>query len=81
MLNVQKGTKNALETGRTFATLLADIDLRQQLLEARSEEEFKRILLKHAQELSEEQAFPNVRVDIGSPTHLPTDLENTVRDR
>ena len=29
---VQKGTKNALETGRTFATLFADMDLRLNLL-------------------------------------------------
>ena len=57
----QKGTKNALETGRTFATLLADVDLRHRLLEARTEDEFKRILLKHTQELAEEQSQPSVR--------------------
>nr|XP_054764875.1 solute carrier family 4 member 11-like [Lytechinus pictus] len=32
----EKGTKNALETARTFATLLADIECRQKLLEVRT---------------------------------------------
>jgi hypothetical protein len=74
----QKGTKNALETGRTFATLLADMDLRQRLLEARTEDEFKRILLKHTQELAEEQAI-SIRVDHGSATRLSTGGESNVR--
>lgn len=77
-LHLQKGTKNALETGRTFATLLADMDLRQRLLEARTEDEFKRILLKHTQELAEEQAV-SIRVDHGSPTRLSTSGESNVR--
>ncbi|XP_046440639.1 solute carrier family 4 member 11-like isoform X2 [Daphnia pulex] len=71
----EKGTKNALETGRTFATLLADMDLRQRLLEARTEDEFKRILLKHTQELAEEQAI-SIRVDHGSATRLSTGGES-----
>lgn len=74
----QKGTKNALETGRTFATLLADMDLRQRLLEARTEDEFKRILLKHTQELAEEQAI-SIRVDHGSAARLSTGGESSVR--
>ena len=74
----KKGTKNALETGRTFATLLADMDLRQRLLEARTEDEFKRILLKHTQELAEEQAV-SIRVDHGSQTRLSTGGESNVR--
>ena len=32
----EKGTKNALETARTFATLLADMDCRQTLLEVKT---------------------------------------------
>ena len=32
----EKGTKNALETARTFATLLADIECRQILMEVRT---------------------------------------------
>lgn len=44
-----------LETGRTFATLFADMDLRLRLLLVRSEEEFKRLLWQHTKELAEEQ--------------------------
>ena len=55
-LELQKGTKNALETGRTFATLFADMDLRQRLLMARTEEDFKRLLWEHTKELAEEQS-------------------------
>ena len=46
----EKGTKNALETARTFATLLADIECRQKLLEVRSGKcpayDFKGIILQ-----------------------------------
>ena len=42
LLNVlQKSTKNSLETGRTFATLLSDIETRQLLIEVETEEQFK----------------------------------------
>ena len=75
----QKGTKNALETGRTFATLLADMNLRRRLLEARNEDEFRRILLKHSQDLSEEQSAANARAETASPMHLVTDGDNNVR--
>ncbi|XP_022650740.1 sodium bicarbonate transporter-like protein 11 isoform X3 [Varroa destructor] len=54
----EKGTKNALETGRTFATIFADMDFRQKLLEVHSEAEFKNVLLKHAQDLAAEQSNP-----------------------
>ena len=66
---MQKATKNALETGRTFATLLADVDLRQRLLEARTEDDFKSVLLKHSQELAEEHSLPSVRIDSATSTH------------
>lgn len=36
----EKGTKNFLETGRTFATIFADIELRAKLLKATTEQEF-----------------------------------------
>ncbi|XP_022783031.1 sodium bicarbonate transporter-like protein 11 [Stylophora pistillata] len=39
-----KSTKNSLETGRTFATLLSDIEIRQLLIEAETEEELKKVL-------------------------------------
>ena len=51
----QKGTKTALETGRTFATLFADFDLRLRLLSARSEQEFKQLMWEHMKDLAEEQ--------------------------
>ncbi|XP_070563851.1 solute carrier family 4 member 11-like isoform X2 [Ptychodera flava] len=51
----EKGTKNALETGRTFATIFADLDFRHNLMEARTVEEFKRVLNTHAKELAEMQ--------------------------
>lgn len=53
------------------------MDLRQRLLEARTEDEFKRILLKHTQELAEEQAV-SIRVDRGSPSRLSTEAESNV---
>ena len=59
LLPLQKGTKNSLETGRTFATIFADMDFRQRLLEATNEEEFKRLIIKHSQELAEEQQVTN----------------------
>ncbi|UYV66702.1 SLC4A11 [Cordylochernes scorpioides] len=57
----EKGTKNALETGRTFATIFADMEFRQRLLEVHSEAEFKSVLLKHAQDLAAEQSNPGKR--------------------
>ena len=55
----QKGTKNALETGRTFATLFADMELRQKLLAVHSEDDFKKLLWEHTKELAEEQSHPD----------------------
>ena len=40
----EKGTKNFLETGRTFATIFADIELRAKLLKAATQEEFISII-------------------------------------
>ncbi|KJH45727.1 hypothetical protein DICVIV_08234 [Dictyocaulus viviparus] len=37
----QKGTKTALETTRTFATLFADMEIRQRLVMAQSVEAFR----------------------------------------
>lgn len=51
-----------METGRTFATIFADMDFRQRLLEIQSEAEFKNVLLKHAQELAAEQSNPTRRL-------------------
>ncbi|CAG2106967.1 unnamed protein product, partial [Medioppia subpectinata] len=63
----EKGTKNALETGRTFATIFADMDFRQRLLDVHGEPEFKGILLKHAQDLASEQSNPTRRLGNHEP--------------
>ncbi|KAI6220013.1 Bicarbonate transporter domain containing protein [Aphelenchoides fujianensis] len=51
-----KGTKTALETTRTFATLFADMDIRQKLVMAQSVEVFRATLLDAAKELAFEQS-------------------------
>lgn len=51
-----KGTKTALETTRTFATLFADMDIRQRLIMAHSVEQFRTTLLQAAKELATEQS-------------------------
>ncbi|CAF2050204.1 unnamed protein product [Rotaria magnacalcarata] len=51
----EKGTKNFLETGRTFATIFADIELRAKLLKATTQEEFISIIDKHTDNLMEQQ--------------------------
>ncbi|KAI6184793.1 hypothetical protein M3Y97_00634400 [Aphelenchoides bicaudatus] len=51
-----KGTKTALETTRTFATLFADMDIRQKLIMAHSVEVFRATLLDAAKELAFEQS-------------------------
>lgn len=40
----EKGTKNFLETGRTFATIFADIELRAKLLKATTQQDFISII-------------------------------------
>ncbi|XP_048388799.2 sodium bicarbonate transporter-like protein 11 isoform X2 [Stegostoma tigrinum] len=40
-----KSTKTAVEVGRTFATMFADMNFRQKLLEAKTQEEFKETLV------------------------------------
>ncbi|XP_063414331.1 solute carrier family 4 member 11-like [Mytilus trossulus] len=51
----EKGTKNELETGRTFATLFSDVYFRLQLLGANTEEEFKKLLEDQTKELADRQ--------------------------
>uniref|UniRef100_A0A915JTP2 Bicarbonate transporter-like transmembrane domain-containing protein n=1 Tax=Romanomermis culicivorax TaxID=13658 RepID=A0A915JTP2_ROMCU len=50
-----KGTKTALETARTFATLFTDIDIRQKLVVAQGVDQFRQIMLQSAKELAYEQ--------------------------
>uniref|UniRef100_A0A183BIZ4 HCO3_cotransp domain-containing protein n=2 Tax=Globodera pallida TaxID=36090 RepID=A0A183BIZ4_GLOPA len=51
-----KGTKTALETTRTFATLFADMDIRQRLVMANTVDMFRATLLEAAKELAMEQS-------------------------
>ncbi|CAI4222695.1 unnamed protein product [Auanema sp. JU1783] len=50
-----KGTKTALETTRTFATLFADMEIRQRLVMAQTVEQFRSTLLSAAKELAMDQ--------------------------
>ncbi|VDP14506.1 unnamed protein product [Onchocerca flexuosa] len=50
-----KGTKTALETTRTFATLFADMDIRQRLVMAQTVDQFRSTLLSAAKELAVDQ--------------------------
>ncbi|XP_022107670.1 sodium bicarbonate transporter-like protein 11 isoform X2 [Acanthaster planci] len=68
----EKGTKNALETARTFATILADIDCRQLLQASKTEDEFKRILNCYAKELAIQQSQSS-RHRISRPSVVPFD--------
>ncbi|KHJ84963.1 hypothetical protein OESDEN_15317 [Oesophagostomum dentatum] len=52
----RKGTKTALETTRTFATLFADMEIRQRLVMAQSVEAFRSTLLSAAKELAMDQS-------------------------
>jgi len=75
---VQKGTKNALETGRTFATLFADMDLRLRLLGARSEDEFKQLMWEHMRELADEQCDGNTGRKLSEDSTLDRDEISTI---
>ncbi|XP_033127380.1 sodium bicarbonate transporter-like protein 11 [Anneissia japonica] len=55
----EKGTKNALETGRTFSTIFADIDYRQQLLDVKTEDEFHQVLLASCKDLRNIHRIPS----------------------
>ncbi|XP_041475181.1 sodium bicarbonate transporter-like protein 11 isoform X2 [Lytechinus variegatus] len=72
----EKGTKNALETARTFATLLADIECRQKLLEVKTEEEFKQMLHQHAKDLAIQQSYPPRHSRTSRPSVGPFDNFN-----
>lgn len=50
--SVEKVTKDSLETGRTFATMLADQSFRQSLLRACDKTEFRAMMVVRAQQLS-----------------------------
>ncbi|KAM7534641.1 hypothetical protein Aperf_G00000109956 [Anoplocephala perfoliata] len=52
----QKKTKCDIELGRTFATILSNLEFRRQLIFAQNEEEVKALLCARAHELEEEHA-------------------------
>eukprot|EP00096_Caligus_rogercresseyi_P005654 TRINITY_DN2161_c0_g1_i1.p1 TRINITY_DN2161_c0_g1~~TRINITY_DN2161_c0_g1_i1.p1 ORF type:complete len:802 (+),score=176.49 TRINITY_DN2161_c0_g1_i1:104-2509(+) len=52
-----KGTKNALETGRSFSTLLSDIQLRHDLLHASTVEEFNGAIKKTSENFAHHQSI------------------------
>ena len=54
-----KGTKSALELGRTFATLFSNMDLRHALLECHTPDEFKSEMRKFAEFYGEEEGSDN----------------------
>ncbi|KAL8612683.1 hypothetical protein ACOMHN_025334 [Nucella lapillus] len=58
---VQKMTKSALEMGRTFGTLMQDLELRLALADCPSQEDFKQTVLHSAHLLAKHQALPERR--------------------
>lgn len=55
----EKSTKNQLETGRTFATMLTSSKFRLKLMEAKDETEFKSLLIIRAQQLAQANKLKN----------------------
>ncbi len=51
---LQKKTKCEIELGRTFATILSDLEFRRQLIFAQDENEVKSLLWARAHELQAE---------------------------
>ncbi|ESP04405.1 hypothetical protein LOTGIDRAFT_136234, partial [Lottia gigantea] len=60
----EKGTKNELEIGRTFATLFADSNLRLRLLNANTEAEFNQVLEQQTHELSLRQRQTDEKIPV-----------------
>ena len=61
LLISQKGTKNDLETGRTFATIFSDLDNRTQLLNCHTEEDFKRVLGENTKAMIERMSIVDLK--------------------
>lgn len=49
MLLLQKFTKNAVEVGRTFSSLMSNIYFRKRLSDATTEQEFKQVLKEQSE--------------------------------
>lgn len=55
----EKSTKSQIETGRTFASMLTDVNFRQRLLQARDEVEFRALMMVEAQQMAQSQQLKN----------------------
>ena len=55
-------TKNSMEMGRTFATLMMDMEFRHSLVEVSQEEGFKQLMRERAQSLAKHQGLPEHRM-------------------
>lgn len=54
---IEKATKDQLETGRTFGTMLTDAEFRHRLLRASDETEFKTLMLVKAHQLARAESL------------------------
>lgn len=64
-----------METGCTFATLLTDVNLRRQLIETPTVEEFKQILVKHSLELVNKQRESSSIVKLESTSEIADSIK------
>ncbi|XP_070195670.1 solute carrier family 4 member 11-like isoform X2 [Littorina saxatilis] len=58
---VEKMTKSSMELGRTYGTLMMDLEFRHALLEATNDDEFKQLMRERAQSLAKHQGLPEHR--------------------
>ncbi|XP_040575078.1 solute carrier family 4 member 11 isoform X2 [Lepeophtheirus salmonis] len=68
-----KGTKNALEAGRTFSTLFSDIQLRHDLLIASTEDEFKESIKKVSENFAKHQSIKTAAELCAKEESFPAD--------
>lgn len=70
-----KGTKTALETARTFATLFSDMSLRHSLLESQVDLEFKAYIRKAAHDISTRQEKAEIDMSKEEADNEPSFLQ------
>ncbi|KAL4235908.1 hypothetical protein ACF0H5_004298 [Mactra antiquata] len=76
-----KSTKTAMETGRTFSTIMSDIEFRYQLHEANNEEEFRNLFRERTRELRKQQSQPEFRKSHLQLPKNPFDEDETEKSR
>uniref|UniRef100_UPI00398EF1CF solute carrier family 4 member 11 n=1 Tax=Pristiophorus japonicus TaxID=55135 RepID=UPI00398EF1CF len=74
-----KSTKTAVEVGRTFATMFADMNFRQKLLEAKTKEEFKETLVLQRHLLTVIHREPANKDDSKKPEDKPPKAHDFLR--